>query len=70
MDFLQASEKSNSVGLLRKIILMDEKNRLDFFDYVDKYKLSQCAILRQHEGLFQISSCFVFDCSSLYKSII
>ena len=69
MSFSQQPEKSNSVGLLRKIILMDEKNRLDFFDYVDKYKLSQCAILRQHEGLFQISSCFGFDSKSILKSV-
>ena len=69
MDFLQASEKSNSVGLLRKIILMDEKNRLDFFDYVNKYKLSQCAILKLRNGFFQISSCFGFDSQSILKSV-
>ena len=63
------TEKSNSVGLLRRIIRMNEKNRLDFFDYVNKYNLSQCAILRLHNGFFQISSCYGFDCNSIIKSI-
>ena len=63
------SEKSNSVGLLKRIIRMNEKNRLDFFDYVNKYNLSQCAVLRLNNGVFQISSCYGFDSSSILKSI-
>ena len=69
MEEFQNTEKSNAVGLLRKIILMDEKNRLDFFDYVNKYKLSQCAILKLKNGFFQICSCFGFDSQSILKSI-
>lgn len=63
------SEKSNSVGLLKRIIRMNEKNRLDFFDYVNKYNLSQCAVFRLNNGVFQIDTCYGFDCNSILKSV-
>ncbi len=63
------SEKSNTVGLLKRIIRMNEKNRLDFFDYVNKYNLSQCAVFRLNNGIFQINTCYGFDCNSILKSV-
>lgn len=68
-DSPNISEKPNSIGLLKKIIFLNEKQTLDFFDFVHKYQLTLCSIFELENNFFKITNCFGFDSESILQSI-
>lgn len=61
-------KKSNSVGLLKKSLMASHYDKLDFFEFIHKYNLSLCSLLKPHDGFYCISKSFGFDGQSICLS--
>ena len=63
-------KKSNSVGLLKKSLdIADSKNRLDFFEFINKYDLPLCASFSCNKDIYCIEESFGLDGESICLSI-
>ena len=63
-------KKSNSVGLLKKSLnLADSNNRLDFFEFINKYDLQLCAVFNSQNGIFCIEQSAGLDGESICLSV-
>lgn len=62
------NQKSNTVGLLKRSMLLTTRNRLDFFEFVNKYHFPLCAIFTNTESNLLITDSYGFDSESILKS--
>lgn len=61
--------KSNSVGLLKKTMLLSQKNRLDFFEFTAKYQINHCSLLYCKDDVFAIKDSVDYDAIAICNSI-
>ena len=54
----QVQKKSNSVGLLKKSLSVSQNDKLDFFEFIQKYNISLCSLLKLHKGFYNINKSF------------
>ena len=64
----QVQKKSNSVGLLKKSLSVSQNDKLDFFEFIQKYNISLCSLLKLHKGFYNINKSFGFDGKSICLS--
>ena len=63
-------KKSNSVGLLKKSLGMaGNENRLDFFEFIHKYKLSLCAVFNSQNNEYCVEHSTGLDAKSICLSV-
>ena len=63
-------KKSNSVGLLKKSLNMASNiNRLDFFDFIQKYDLQICAVFNSQNGVYCVEHSAGLDGESICLSV-
>ena len=67
-DNPQVQKKSNSVGLLKKSLMAGQYDKLDFFEFIQKYNFSLCSFLQLHDGYYCIQKSFGFDGKSICQS--
>ena len=58
-------EKSNSVGLLKKSLIVSQNDKLDFFEFLNKYQFSLCGVLRLEQGAYCVYKSFGLDGKSI-----
>ena len=61
-------QKSNSVGLLKKSLIISNDDGLDFFEFIEKYKLSHCALLTKKDNYYLAEYSFGLDGASICLS--
>lgn len=61
-------KKSNSVGLLKKSLIVSNEDGLDFFEFIEKYKLSHCALFTKKDNNYLAEYSFGFDGASICHS--
>ena len=61
-------KKSNSVGLLKKSMMAWQYDKLDFFEFIEKYNLSLCSYLQVQDNFYCITKSFGFDGKSICQS--
>ncbi|MCR5765117.1 MAG: hypothetical protein K6G09_03965 [Treponema sp.] len=61
-------QKSNSVGLLKKSLIVSNEDGLDFFEFIEKYKLSHCALFTKKDNNYLAEFSFGFDGASICQS--
>lgn len=61
-------KKSNCIGLLKKSMLLDSKNQLDFFEFTQKFKIKYCAIFKHFTDGYRIINSIGFDGISIINS--
>ena len=61
-------KKSNSVGLLKKSLMASQNGKLDFFEFIQKYNLSLCSLLKPQDGFYCIYKSCGFDGKSICQS--
>lgn len=61
-------KKSNSVGLLKKSLMASQYDKLDFFEFIQKYNFSLCSYLKPHNNFYCITKSFGFDGKSICLS--
>lgn len=66
---ISIQKKSNSIGLLKKTLLLKTNNQLDFFDFTQLYKIKYSAIYKEEKNYYKISESFNFDGISIINSI-
>ena len=61
-------KKSNSVGLLKKSLMASQYDKLDFFEFIQKYNFSLCSYLKPQNNFYCITKSFGFDGKSICLS--
>ena len=61
-------KKSNSVGLLKKSLMASQYDKLDFFEFIQKYSFSLCSYLTLNDNFYCIQKSFGFDGKSICQS--
>lgn len=61
-------KKSNSVGLLKKSMMASQYDKLDFFEFIQKYNFSLCSYLQLKDNSYCITKSFGFDGKSICQS--
>lgn len=61
-------KKSNSVGLLKKSMMASQYDKLDFFEFIQKYNFSLCSYLQLKDNSYFITKSFGFDGKSICQS--
>ncbi len=61
-------KKSNSVGLLKKSMMASQYDKLDFFEFIQKYNFSLCSYLKPQENFYCITKSLGFDGKSICQS--
>ena len=68
VEMPKVQKKSNSVGLMKKVLTVSQNDKLDFFEFIRKYNLSLCALLKPSDGFYSIYKSFGFDGKSICLS--
>ena len=61
-------KKSNSVGLLKKSLMASQYDKLDFFEFIQKYNFSLFSYLKLQNNFYCITKSFGFDGKSICQS--
>lgn len=57
------------MGLLQKSLMLSEKKALTFLEFINKYKIQKCLLLKKHNNDFLVSNCIGLDLDTIFSSI-